>query len=711
MKLERLRLKNFCQHRELDWSFPNGIVAILGPNGSGKSNAVKAAYAALTGDFKRNEGVITDNISKTCLEKDESYVELTFSTSGNVATITRHLRPNKRSLVINGGKPITSEKDIAVAIEGLIGINNDILSDYIFVDQWKMFEVFTASKSERMSALQSLYGLGRAEVCYDEISKISGKINIQMPSESIEDIQAHIREKSLLLSSLQSSIASISHESMDDSLLQNRLKVIRQVKSDMTQIVSIKSNLEKASLRVKELEDAVLLESAASILDGFANMDELNSALTEIDNSLRIWHDIDRKNARRSEIEAAIAYSTKKLEDLGPEPAKPAMYYPSHGPEFNSYNSLIGSLESKVSCLSELKGKNECPICKSSGDVLVEATKLLNDSIEELTPIVAAMKKAYEDSRNYDSILRAYSEKHARLKVSVDRDSEDLVELSKIEIAEPVKSKNLCISENVRLTTIRGKYLSALEKLSELTSNIAFYKGQVDTMSEQVAKLEVACKGFDDIQECAALEEKIVGAIAAATANKEKYIRSEEAIKGCIETIDMLEKRRNRISLDLDEARVNIGIKDHLETLKDVLHRSNLPRKVAVNYLKQTVAKMNGYLEDFNAVFRVYSDDELVFWAKFNDGRELPASRLSGGENGLLSMAFRLAVQFGVAASVNLLVLDEPTVGLDDDNVECLETAFNRLRAMAKSSGMQVLIVSHEKAIERMCDHTLSLYR
>ena len=54
-------------------------------------------------------------------------------------------------------------------------------------------------------------------------------------------------------------------------------------------------------------------------------------------------------------------------------------------------------------------------------------------------------------------------------------------------------------------------------------------------------------------------------------------------------------------------------------------------------------------------------------------------------------------------------LLDEPTVCLDDDNIECLETAFNRLRAMSKSSGLQVLVISHEKAVERMCDHTLSL--
>lgn len=158
---------------------------------------------------------------------------------------------------------------------------------------------------------------------------------------------------------------------------------------------------------------------------------------------------------------------------------------------------------------------------------------------------------------------------------------------------------------------------------------------------------------------------------------------------------------------DISEANVNKEIKDHLENLRTVMHKTNLPRKLTVNYLKRTTVKANNYLEDFSAPFRIYSDDDLVFWAKFIDGRDLPVGRLSGGELGVLSLAFRLAVHFEIGAGLNLLVLDEPTDALDEANLECIETAFSRMRAMSKSCGLQVLIVSHRKAIERMCDHKL----
>lgn len=713
MKLERLRLKNFCQHKDLDWSFQNGIVAILGPNGSGKSNAVKAAYAALTGDFKRNEGVTTDNICKTSSEKDESFVELTFSTSGNVATITRNIRPNKRSLVINGGSPITSEKEIATAIEGLIGVNSKILDGYIFVDQWKMFEVFSASKSERMTALQYLYGLGKAEVCYDEISKISGKINIQLPSESIEDIDALIREKNIALDGYKLTLSSIksSPESTDSAKLQEHLKVIRQVKSDKTMIESLNNTLVTTNAIIKNLESSMPSEPLSLILGDYENMEDINSEIERIDGAIKIWKSIQERDDKRKAINIELDRCTKAIEELGSPPEKPKTYYEASGEDLNKYNNLAGLLSSKIACLSELKGKNECPVCKSSGDILEKAIELMSESINELKPIVESMKADYDASRAYDSLNDSYSLKLVKIKSSMTVHSSNIDELNKLELLQPTKSASDCESERLNLCNIKRKYEDTLEKISSITSSISFHKGQAASMADQIDKLQKSSSSIASLEECIWLETTTLQGITAINENKEKLIRTEESIKACQDTIEMLEDRKKRISMDLEEAKVNKGVKEHLDTLKDVLHRTNLPRKVAVNYLKQTVFKINNYLEDFNAAFRIYSDDELVFWAKFDDGRDLPASRLSGGEKGLLSMAFRLAVQFGVAANVNLLVLDEPTVGLDDDNVECLETAFNRLRSMARSSGMQVLIVSHEKAIERMCDHTLSLYR
>jgi DNA repair exonuclease SbcCD ATPase subunit len=715
MRLERLKLKNFCQHRELDWTFPSGIIAITGPNGSGKSNSIKAAYAALTGDFKRNEGVVIDNINKLCLEKDESSIELTFSTSGNVSTIVRSLRPNKRSLVINGGTPITADKDISAAIEGLIGVNSNILSEYIFVDQWQMFEVFTASKSERMSALQSLYGLGRAEVCYDEISKTISKINIPTPSESVEDLDLQIREKRLVLNDFKKSMSSITPEAIDISSLNEQLKSVRQLKSDKSKIIELKDSLSKVTTILKNLATSSESFNVEGILCGFKSADDVSQAIKLQEEYIAAWGSIDDLAKRIDHCQNEIDTLKAKIKLLGPVPSRPLIYYATKGADLELFNSMLGLLSSQISCLKELTGKNECPVCKTSGPVLENATKTLKDSIAKLTPVVDKMREDYTLSREYDTSLANHSEKTSKLTsyMSVHKDSLDALKDSWFRKTKERPKTDLddCMAERSRLHDIRRNYEAALIKQAEDIALLGFYRGQADSMTEQISKLEASCPEANSLDDYSRVESDLLASIATRNNNRETFIRIEEGIKSYTESIDYLENRRKRISLDLDEARINIDIRNHLETLREVMHKSNLPRKVAVNYLKQTVSKMNNYLEDFHAPFRVYSDDELTFWAKFNDNRSLPASRLSGGEKVLLSLAFRLAVQFGVASSVNLLVLDEPTVGLDDDNIECLETAFNRLRAMSVSSGLQVLVVSHEKAMERMCDHTLSLYR
>lgn len=723
MKIERLKVKNFCQHRELDWSIPNGIVAISGPNGSGKSNAIKAIYAALTGDFKRNEGVTLDNINKTCSEKDESYIELTFSNSGDVSTVTRSLRPNKRSLVINGGKTITAEKEVTSAIEGLIGVSTDILSDYIFVDQWKMFEVFTASKSERLSSLQSLYGLGKAEICYDEISKSISKINVPVYSESVEDIEKLIREKVLLLNSLTIKLAELNTLKVDDSDLAKQLAVVNKliennlmIDSITRSIESVEATLTTLNERSKKVFKDLDLEalSLEDLLGGYSSYEDLTVAYNVSYRLVSDWSSYEASKDNIDRIKDNIKEVELALSNLGEQPPKPENYIPLDGKEFNDYSDKVGAYEAKKNCLADLVSTNKCPVCQSTGKNLEPAIKLMEKSLEEDKSKIEKIKDDFSKSRAYEEDLRAYVPESVRLKTLLANHNSSLEREIKLSIEQPKVSKEEVQETYAKVSKLKLNYDLASKNINIINSSISYEVGRLEVFKANMANLkaENASSGLDATsEELVTLKGEMVAAIQKVAANKEEMIRTEESIRSTSETISMLESRKSKIVKGLEEAKINMSIKNHLESLREVMHKSNLPKKVAFNYLKQTVIKMNGYLEDFHAPFRVYSDDELMFWVKFDDGRDLPAARLSGGEKVVLALAFRLTVQFGVASGVNLLVLDEPTVGLDDDNIECLEMAFNRLRAMSKSSGLQVLIVSHEKAIERMCDHTISLYR
>jgi DNA repair exonuclease SbcCD ATPase subunit len=63
----------------------------------------------------------------------------------------------------------------------------------------------------------------------------------------------------------------------------------------------------------------------------------------------------------------------------------------------------------------------------------------------------------------------------------------------------------------------------------------------------------------------------------------------------------------------------------------------------------------------------------------------------------LLGVSFRVAVNSMFASDLGLLVLDEPTAGLDKGNLACLQVAFERLRELSRSRGLQVVMITHEE--------------
>ena len=84
MRINKVKLSNFAQHRNLDVDISENIVGIIGRNGSGKSNFAASISMAITGEFgkKKKKDLITFG-QKT----GSIYVE------GNIKN--KELQPNK----------------------------------------------------------------------------------------------------------------------------------------------------------------------------------------------------------------------------------------------------------------------------------------------------------------------------------------------------------------------------------------------------------------------------------------------------------------------------------------------------------------------------------------------------------------------------------------------------------------------------------------
>ena len=75
----------------------------------------------------------------------------------------------------------------------------------------------------------------------------------------------------------------------------------------------------------------------------------------------------------------------------------------------------------------------------------------------------------------------------------------------------------------------------------------------------------------------------------------------------------------------------------------------------------------------------------------------------------MLAMAFRLAVNSLFASQVGMMILDEPTDGLDADNRRLAADVFRSLGKLARDRGHQVIVITHDDALQSAFDQRFVL--
>ena len=179
-----------------------------------------------------------------------------------------------------------------------------------------------------------------------------------------------------------------------------------------------------------------------------------------------------------------------------------------------------------------------------------------------------------------------------------------------------------------------------------------------------------------------------------------------------------IESTRKFISDLVDKKSAEEAVQAKVDTLKrtrDWFHYKGGPRIVSQNMMRELTESVNSFLDQFDAPFVVEADEEgCGFRCRFIDGREMPdpypeASMLSGGQKVALSFAFHLAIYMRFGSQLGFLILDEPTAYLDDANIEHMGELLERVGAIARNKGLQILMATHEKAIMPFFDTKIDL--
>jgi DNA repair exonuclease SbcCD ATPase subunit len=151
--------------------------------------------------------------------------------------------------------------------------------------------------------------------------------------------------------------------------------------------------------------------------------------------------------------------------------------------------------------------------------------------------------------------------------------------------------------------------------------------------------------------------------------------------------------------------RLRTEVAGSLKRLRDVFSRDGLALKYTQARFMEVADVVQEHLERMEADFAVMADPDIpvhFLFCRLDDEQEnwMPQGKLSGGQAVRLSIALLLAIQQEIMPGLGFLVLDEPSMHLDEAGVQSLREVLAGMQGMLQNTKAQIWICDHNKELE-----------
>ncbi len=359
-------------------------------------------------------------------------------------------------------------------------------------------------------------------------------------------------------------------------------------------------------------------------------------------------------------------------------------------------------------------------------DELERNEKRIRERKSQLLEIYASYKE-YQEARERLEKLQEYV---LRYKSLLYKESE-LQQLEK----ELNTKQELLERELEELREVLTKLqLSKLPDVEELTSEINEFTQAFAALKERVRALEILKNRYyylvsrlsdleNELKELKGLEETRLKLLELLSSRKNELEEVEEELTNLrrklteIETrIKVLEERRKEAaSLEKKIKEMRHMLENYekaqraLEKIKRALSPQGLPRiirEAAKQRLEQSLTEM---LNEFNIDFDYVKLDEDYNVYLVTRSGEKSVQMLSGGERIALAIAYRLALARIIGERIESMIMDEPTVHLDEERRREL---ISIIKQGLEATGLaQLVVVTHERELEEAADKVIEVRR
>lgn len=701
MQIHRVELKNIGPHRDLSVELGSGLIGIIGSNGAGKSTLVNSIYAALTNDFSRFGGTKAEVITNNTI--GHSYIRLSGEHHGRAFRLTRWLRPGKNELRI-GDWEFTKANEVNEAVTSELNITKTVIDKYVFVDQWQMFSFLDETPSERAKAFQFLCGTESAsqihKVCSEYVARQKGT---EVTDNSLELSQA-IAEASQRMGDARQKGRAVEPQLLSEPAAEQLREVLQRAKRAAeahTKLAELKASVQQLYARSSKVTDLVTKytkqqRKAKTWLHGH------EEAVASARSSLKLAEMYTKAAKAQAEITANLVKVTAEMLALKAQPVDKATYLPEA--ERKAAQQRCNSLRAMVESIEEAKTEGAvCKYCKQ--EISEKHRKQLQKELQahrrDLEEVQSALTYSIQFDQEEQEMLREYHEKEQYL-VSQQAQLELAEQFlaAHADYTEPKDSQRLIDKAEAAEQVIEA----AEQKLRRLRKKVNKYARTRQTLRTRIEVREAEIAAGPAEVEVTRARRALDASVAASKQRSESLGAYREAKQSKQRAEAMLEQLKLRLA-------ERVKIQKLLETIGragEIFHWNQLPKAVSQANLELLISDINANLELFNNPFTVQADSDLTFLVFFPGQSPVKAWQLSGGQKVILAIAFRAALDRVFGHDVGMMFLDEPTAGLDADNINYFHDAIQQL-ATTVGQDRQLVVITHVQELGAVFDQVVEI--
>lgn len=577
----------------------------------------------------------------------------------------------------------------------------------------------------------------------EEVKQLREEVN--QLNEEVKNLEVKKEE----YHKLEQKIESLSNEASKKN------KKIDEIEATPQKIDEIQEEIEEAALSKEEKEKRVedLTEELAASREVRDKKEDLKikyhrKRLKELRKEINSLE--DEFHGRLEQIADTVSIPPSKV-SLGNVKQKIRQEKAEIKKEFEDLRQQLSDLEHKkgesqgeLKQQKELKAstkraKGKCPVCGSDltpahKEQLLEEFK---ESIKHLREEIKAYERKLKEKRHKLEEVKKTKEKLQDVSIDIlERQSEELDQKkekksnhkekarqarrklkkfaskrkikptvlenlkSRIEKMEEQKETLLKEEKEVdeKISSLERKKVKTkqeLKKKKELKRELGRLKESIEKLKQERKSHEFDPETYKKVKEKAKEKEKALSNLEGVLKEKRK---KKEKVK---EKISQLEE-------ELEEFREKQDLLNHLEEdyipflkkVRGVYHKDKLQKDLREYYRPRIEKEMKKIVSNFNLGFTDVELEEDWNITAYGPRGEKNIDMISGGEEVGLSIALRLAIARVLTGKrLKLLMLDEPTIYLDDDRIDGLVEILRRLESIP-----QVIVVSHNKKLIECAD-------